>query len=87
MSCSFFQNRECAFFPCHNEIPKEEFNCLFCYCPLYTLGERCGGDYTYLENGTKSCLACTFPHRKENYSAVLQHFPELAELAKKSHSK
>ena len=39
----FFQNTECEFFPCHQGISKEEFNCLFCYCPLYALGKECGG--------------------------------------------
>ena len=35
----FFQNRECKYFPCHKGIDEEEFNCLFCYCPLYALGK------------------------------------------------
>ena len=47
-SSSFFANRACRYFPCHEGIPEEEFNCLFCYCPLYLLGERCGGDLTAL---------------------------------------
>ena len=42
----FFQDRECRFFPCHKGVAEEEFNCLFCYCPLYTLGKKCGGNYT-----------------------------------------
>ncbi len=77
----FFQNRECEYFPCHRGIPTEEFNCLFCYCPLYTLGEACGGACTYTEKGIKSCEACGFPHRKENYEALLRRFPELSALA------
>ena len=32
----FFQNKKCEYFPCHKGIPEEDFNCLFCYCPLYT---------------------------------------------------
>ena len=35
---AFFTNRECEFFPCHAGIDPDEFNCLFCYCPLYALG-------------------------------------------------
>ena len=58
---SFFQNRDCEFFPCHTGVPEEEFNCLFCYCPLYALGETCGGNFVYLENGIKSCMSCSFP--------------------------
>ena len=78
---SFFQNRACENFPCHTGVAEEEFNCLFCYCPLYPLGERCGGRFVYLENGVKSCENCSFPHRRQNYDAVLARFPELAELA------
>ena len=61
----FFQNRECRYFPCHTGVPEEEFNCLFCYCPLYTLGRKCGGNYVYTEKNIKSCKDCTFPHRRE----------------------
>ena len=79
----FFQNTDCEYFPCHKGIPKEDFNCLFCYCPLYALGEGCGGNCTYTEKGVKNCENCVFPHRWENYAAVLERFPELAALAKK----
>lgn len=34
-SYRFFQNKECEYFPCHKTENEEEFNCLFCYCPLY----------------------------------------------------
>lgn len=78
---SFFYNRECEYFPCHTGVAEEEFNCLFCYCPLYALGSRCGGDFTLTASGVKDCSACTFPHRRENYSRVTARFPELAALA------
>ena len=81
---SFFQNRECEYFPCHNGIAEEEFNCLFCYCPLYTLGRRCGGNYAYTEKGIKSCVDCIFPHVRGNYHAVTSRFPELMSLAAES---
>ena len=42
----FFQNKECEYFPCHKNADKESFNCLFCYCPLYCLGDKCGGNFT-----------------------------------------
>ena len=77
----FFQNRDCEFFPCHSGIREADFNCLFCYCPLYPLGEACGGNYAYTEKGVKSCLDCAFPHRRENYAALLERFPELCALA------
>lgn len=38
---NFFQNKECEYFPCHKGVKEEDFNCLFCYCPLYTLGKHC----------------------------------------------
>ncbi len=74
----FFQNRECPHFPCHEGVAEEDFNCLFCYCPLYMLGKRCGGNCTYMEKGIKSCKDCTFPHRIENYERITGRFGEIA---------
>ncbi|MBR5470928.1 MAG: metal-binding protein [Oscillibacter sp.] len=74
-----FTNRECEFFPCHRGVAEEEFSCLFCYCPLYMLGENCGGAYTYLQNGIKDCSACTFPHRAENYGTIVERFAQIQE--------
>ena len=79
----FFQNRACEYFPCHKGVPEEEFSCLFCYCPLYALGEKCGGGFRYLPSGVKDCTNCSFPHRRENYRAVLDRFPEISALAAK----
>lgn len=80
---SFFQNKSCEYFPCHAGVPEESFNCLFCYCPLYALGDSCGGDFTYTEGGIKDCSFCLRPHRKENCEAVLQQLSRVTELAKK----
>ena len=33
----FFCHRECEYFPCHSTQHPEDFNCLFCYCPLLFL--------------------------------------------------
>lgn len=79
----FFQNRECEHFPCHANADPERFSCLFCYCPLYCLGERCGGNFQYTENGIKDCSACLRPHLRENYSAICKKMEEVLELAKK----
>ena len=79
----FCQNRECEFFPCHQGVKEENFNCLFCYCPLYTLGDACGGGFTYLENGIKDCSHCLVPHRKENYDKIMEKMDAVMELAKK----
>lgn len=78
---AFFQNRACEKFPCHKGVAAEEFNCLFCYCPLYALGDRCGGNFHYTEKGFKSCVNCTFPHVRGHYDAVLARYPEIAALA------
>ena len=82
ISDRFFQNQECRYFPCHTGVPEEEFNCLFCYCPLYTLGRECGGNYVYTEKNIKSCKDCTFPHRRENYDKVTGRFKEITEVVR-----
>ena len=55
---SFTQHKTCEFFPCHETEHPEDFNCLFCYCPLYTLGSHCGGNFVYLDSGVKDCSNC-----------------------------
>ena len=79
----FFQNTMCEYFPCHKGADPETFSCLFCYCPLYALGETCGGCFSYTEEGVKDCSACLRPHRAENYDAILEKFPEIVKLAQK----
>lgn len=81
---SFFQNTQCEYFPCHPEVPKKAFNCLFCYCPLYALGRKCGGNCTYTENGVKDCSRCSFPHWKSNYSLVLERYADISEVVRRS---
>jgi len=65
----FFANRACAYFPCHQGADAADFNCLFCYCPLYFL-EDCGGDFR-LSRGIKDCTACLRPHRSGGYDEIL----------------
>ena len=77
----FFQHRDCEFFPCHEDLKEEEFNCLFCYCPLYALGENCGGNFVYLDNGCKDCSNCTIPHDQSSYEYILEKFEEIKKLA------
>ena len=67
----FFANKECEYFPCHEGVPEEEFNCLFCYCPLYFLGSDCGGGFEYTEKGVKNCTGCSFPHHKDHYDLMI----------------
>ena len=78
-----FQNTACEYFPCHEGADPASFSCLFCYCPLYCLGENCGGSFRYTENGIKDCSRCLKPHREANYDAILEKMPQLLELAKK----
>ena len=79
----FFQHKDCEYFPCHAGADPEKFSCLFCFCPLYALGDKCGGAFTYTENGIKDCSGCLKPHRRENYNAICAKIGEVMELAKK----
>lgn len=80
---AFFQNRDCEFFPCHTGIEENDFNCLFCYCPLYALGKQCKGACHYSAEGIKDCSDCILPHKKENYAWILSRFQEVLMLVKK----
>ncbi len=75
----YFANTDCEYFPCHPDADKENFNCLFCYCPLYVLGAECGGDFRILENSIKDCSGCLFPHRRESYDGITARFREICE--------
>ena len=79
----FFQHKECEFFPCHETNDEENFNCLFCYCPLYALGENCGGNFRYTEDGTKDCSDCLVPHKRKNYQYIMNKFKDIVEVARK----
>lgn len=81
---AFFQHRECEYFPCHKGANPETFNCLFCYCPLYALGNQCGGNFRYNENGFKDCTNCAFPHVKDNYAKVIARYGDILEIVRKN---
>ncbi len=59
-----FINKECEFFPCHSGIKEEDFNCLFCYCPLVFM--TCPGPYKLFIDKfgieRKDCSDCTLNH-------------------------
>ena len=80
---AFFQNRECEFFPCHRTDDPDSFNCLLCYCALYTLGKDCGGAFRYNEKGLKDCTGCLFPHRAENYGRIVEKYAEICRVMRK----
>ena len=74
---AFFQNTKCEYFPCHPTGHPEDFNCLFCYCPLFALGRKCGGNCKYTEDGVKDCSGCLLPHQRGNYDYVTSRFEEI----------
>ena len=80
----FFSHTQCEYFPCHAGADPEQFNCLFCYCPLYTLGSKCGGQFTYTPEGVKDCSACLLPHRPEGYDSILEHWSELTAMTQRN---
>lgn len=67
---AFFRHEKCEYYPCHKGVDPADFNCLFCYCPLYFLGERCGGNFVYTHSGVKNCVGCTVPHERANYGRI-----------------
>lgn len=79
---SFFANKSCKYFPCHEGVDLEEFNCMFCYCPLYMLGPDCGGNFHYTEKGRKSCVDCAIPHKgAQGAEIVAQHYEDISKRA------
>ena len=58
----FYQNLACPYFPCHKTNDPDSFNCHFCYCPLYALDDRCGGNFKYNSKGIKDCTDCLRAH-------------------------
>lgn len=70
-SYRFFNNRECQYFPCHKTDRPDEFNCLFCFCPLYFF-EECGGKYRTTDQGIKDCTPCLIPHAPKGYDHIVK---------------
>ena len=82
-SRAHFASRACRFFPCHPNADANSFNCLFCYCPLYMLGEACGGSFTYTEKGVKDCSGCLLPHSDIGYDYITGRFSQIVETMQK----
>ena len=69
----FFTNDECEYFPCHETDNPKSFNCLFCFCPAYALGNQCGGNFRYdNDEGIKDCSDCMIPHGKNSYELMTE---------------
>ncbi|KXZ40242.1 hypothetical protein SAMN05661008_00206 [Alkalithermobacter thermoalcaliphilus JW-YL-7 = DSM 7308] len=77
----FFQNKECEYFPCHKVKNLDNFNCLFCFCPLYFLNE-CGGNFE-MTNGIKNCTNCLIPHSDNGYEYIIQKISKKISETKK----
>ena len=75
----FNQNKKCEYFPCHKTENKEGFNCLFCYCPLYMLKDKCGGNFKY-NNGIKDCSDCMIPHSDGGYDFIMAKIGMVIEI-------
>ena len=86
MAHDFYQNRECEYFPCHAGADPEKFSCLFCYCPLYALGDQCGGNFTYTDQGIKDCSGCLRPHCREMIMALTPGRTPLTICAEQYHN-
>ncbi|TQQ84890.1 metal-binding protein [Peptacetobacter hominis] len=80
----FFCHKGCEFFPCHKTEDPENFNCLFCYCPLYALGESCGGNFRYTDKGIKDCSNCMLPHKKSNFDYIMSKFQDIVKITSKN---
>ncbi|SHH87887.1 Cysteine-rich small domain-containing protein [Clostridium collagenovorans DSM 3089] len=80
----FSQHKKCEFFPCHKVANEDKFNCLFCYCPLYTLGSKCGGNFVYNEANIKDCSNCLIPHSENGYEYIMSKWELISELATKN---
>ncbi len=79
---SFFSHTKCEHFPCHKTNKPEDFNCLFCYCPLYALKDKCGGNFRYTKSGVKDCSQCSLPHKRENFGYIMDKFKEIEKITK-----
>ena len=78
----FITNRDCPHFPCHEGVEPDEFNCLFCYCPLYMLGDDCGGNFTRTDRGVKNCTTCSLPHQGDNGTRLVKaHWAQIVARA------
>lgn len=64
---SFFINKECKKYPCHDDIPG--INCIFCFCPLYNFD--CLGIYKIIDK-IKDCSKCSFPHQNQNLKLLIE---------------
>lgn len=75
----FFQNKSCEYFPCHKVVSDENFNCLFCFCPLYMLKDKCGGNFI-INGGIKDCSFCLIPHSPNGYDYIMEKMQDVIKI-------
>lgn len=83
----YFKNDKCEFFPCHKVSDTDEFNCLFCYCPLYALGDKCGGNFGVIVNGIKDCSQCLIPHKENSLDYIMSKWQQITDMLKEQQEK
>ncbi len=75
-SSRYFKNTACQYYPCHKVNRDDNFNCLFCYCPMNQY-EDCLGTPEYIKTASgrliKDCSDCIYPHQPENYDAIMKY--------------
>ncbi len=81
-SFCYFENTQCEYFPCHKSAG-EYFNCMFCYCPLYALGDQCGGNFRYTAEGIKDCSDCLIPHSENGYEYIVSNLKDVYKRQKR----
>ena len=68
-------NRQCAYFPCHENLE----DCAFCYCPFYPCQEEGLGRYVYSSRLNKkvwSCQDCNWIHRRKTVDRIYRLIQE-----------
>jgi precorrin-3B C17-methyltransferase len=71
-------NRECAYYPCHEEGQY----CDFCYCPFYPCGDPSTGGRWIKNKNVWSCEDCMWVHEKKNIDCIKPYIYELVEEPK-----
>lgn len=70
----FFQHKRCEFYPCH-KAKVWKFNCLWCYCPLFST-EECVN--------SNNCVECVYPHVKDNYDYIIDKLRRIVNMKKEN---
>jgi Zn-finger protein len=67
------KGKDCNYYPCHDGIIEEEYQCEFCFCPIYPCNiEKTGGKIISGRDGSQiwDCSDCIIVHEKENFNKI-----------------